>query len=59
MTVNIKIKTGNAAFDGDDKGYEIGRILRSLATDIENGSTDINIRDVNGHNVGTCKVTKR
>ena len=57
MSVNIKFKTGNAAFDGDDKPYEIARILRSIAYEIDNGNmSDIDVRDVNGNRVGTCKV---
>ena len=54
MTVTIKFKTDNAAFDDS---YEIGRILRGIAYEIDNGNTtDIDVRDANGNRIGTCKV---
>lgn len=56
MSVNIKFKTGNAAFDGDDKPYEIARILREIAAQIESGNTSGTARDANGNAVGSYKV---
>lgn len=56
MSVTIKIKTENAAFDGDDKPYEIARILREIAAQIEHGNTSGTARDANGDAVGTYKV---
>ena len=59
--ITIKIKTDNAAFDGDNLGIEVARILRRLADYLESYTVEeiISIRDINGNTVGSCKVTKR
>lgn len=38
-------------------GQELASILRDLAKDIENGSTEQALRDSNGNRVGTFKIT--
>jgi len=49
----LSIRTGNAAFEDDNKSTEIARILRELANRIEHyGHTDGKIYDVNGNHVG-------
>jgi hypothetical protein len=48
----VKIETGNAAFEGDSKGYEIARILRDAADRIEDGQKTGYLYDVNGNRVG-------
>ncbi len=62
----IRIKTDNAAFFAISSGEpgpeccgEIARILRKLATSIEEGGTGhpaegINLRDINGNQVGVA-----
>lgn len=48
----VKLETGNAAFDGDDKPVEIARILRQIAERVENGQKSGPIHDINGNRVG-------
>ena len=47
----IEFKTKSAAFE--DKKYEIARILREIADDIESGRTRGTVMDINGNKVGT------
>jgi len=48
----VEIKTSNAAFE-DDCNFEIARILKKLAQDLEIGMGDSTIlRDINGNRVG-------
>jgi len=53
----LKIKTDNAAFDGD-RGGEVARILRDVADSIKVGADLGVIRDINGNNVGEYKYTR-
>jgi len=53
--IKIKIDTGNSAFDGDQRDYEIARILRQMADDIEECHAFGIIRDINGNIVGTVE----
>ena len=55
MTITIKLKTGNAAFEGD-KDSEIRRILTEIA-DTWPVSSGMNVRDYNGNTVGSVTVT--
>lgn len=49
----IVIETGNAAFEGEAKNGEIARILRDVATQLDNeGWTSGACYDVNGNSVG-------
>ena len=55
--MNITITTDNAAFDGDNKGVELARILHEIAekaalTAIGNGVTSGTCWDINGNKVG-------
>ena len=50
--IKILIETDNAAF-ADGPEYEIARILRRLAEDIEAGREPGVLMDVNGNLVGT------
>ena len=52
-TIQITIKTGNAAFD-DYPASEVARILRKLATDFEDLGMphEQTMRDTNGNIVG-------
>ncbi len=54
--VTITIKTGNAAFEGDNMNYEIARILRNLAEKIENDNMPSKLMDINGNKVGTIEI---
>lgn len=53
--LQVKIKTGNAAFEGNP-GQECGRILRTLAEQLEFYGTEkpvtIVLNDINGNKVG-------
>ena len=53
--ITIKIETDNAAFDGADRRYEVARILRKVAYDIDRGDTPDALHDINGNRVGTFK----
>ena len=63
MKLKITITMDNAAFD-PDFGFEVARILESLATDIKahnclTGPDDHEtLTDINGNRVGEAKVTK-
>lgn len=57
MELRLSIDTSNAAFDGDDRGLELARILRDLADKLEAGDfgptyTAAPLRDINGNRVG-------
>lgn len=54
MQYIIKIKTDNAAFDGDT-GPETARILRELADRFESGYVPLYLLDINGNKVGTVE----
>lgn len=51
MALNLYVKTGNAAFEDDDKGLELARILEVAATKIRS-NLDGPLRDINGNTVG-------
>ena len=60
----IRFDTGNAAFDGMDRGPEIARILRLMADRIEarGAATDgaeWAVRDRNGNTVGALVLSHR
>ncbi len=61
MTITIKIKTDNDAFQDGNKDAEIGRMLSrwlaGAAFDPPNGTEPL--RDSNGNTVGSIKVTGR
>lgn len=62
MRIAITIDTDNAAFE-DNPDYEIGRILRKLAGQIEhNGGTVAGdswaLLDSNGNKVGKCEASE-
>lgn len=52
--ISIKIKTVNAAFDGDE-ARETARILRELADKLEQGREPDSLLDNNGNKVGTVE----
>ncbi len=52
----LTIKLGNAAFE-PDYTPELVRILRTTASQIEQGQTEGNLRDVNGNKIGTFDIT--
>lgn len=56
----VEIQTDNAAFD-DEPCTEIARILRKIATDLENDGLlqDNYLRDINGNIVGVCNLNGR
>jgi len=52
--ITIKIKTDNAAFQDDNFGTEVARILRDIADDFaNNGSSQTSYNDINGNKVAT------
>lgn len=64
MKITIKIDTANAAFDGDNEGAEVARILRNLAERLEGSgvlarSDTKFLHDLNGNSAGTYKSSKR
>lgn len=61
---SLKIETDNAAFFEDDGdatpealGAELGRILRAVASHVENGGTVGGCVDANGNSVGEWEVS--
>ena len=56
--ITIKIKTGNAAFQDDQLGLEVARILRELANDFaDEKGRDKGLFDYNGNRVGSLSTT--
>jgi len=63
MDIKITINTDNAAFEDQGTCTEVVQILHQLATDIDfcDGLGTLskrNLRDINGNNVGSMKVTE-
>lgn len=55
----MKIKFNSkdsAAFCDGNRGWEIARILRLIAADVENGQPEGIIHDINGNRIGEWKV---
>lgn len=54
MVYRIEIETGNDAFEGENKAFEIARILKELANNIEaiNQPRNGALYDINGNTVG-------
>lgn len=51
---NLSLRTANAAFEENSTHYEVARILREIADDIENsGKLHGSVMDYNGNKVGT------
>lgn len=59
-TMTVRFGMDNAAFDPEIRGYEVARIFRQLAQDVEGDELAtgriIRIRDVNGNRVGYLAV---
>ena len=63
-TLKISINTDNAAFENENLGSEISRILKSYANAIESvidpdtsWELESRLRDINGNTVGQVKLT--
>ncbi len=55
--MKITINTDTSAFQNGNKGFEIARILRFIAKQVEeNSNYEVQLRDINGNIVG--KVEK-
>lgn len=50
--LHVRIKTSNAAFDGDDVYAETARILRDAADRLDRQQTQAKLHDMNGNYVG-------
>ena len=55
MEFTIRIGCTNAAFEEDNRGYEVANILRRLADQIEDGRTLVYLNDSNGNSVGVAE----
>jgi hypothetical protein len=60
MKFTIDMDCGNAAFDDANRDFEVARILRKLADDLEDGRVNANgerkyLRDINGNFVGYAR----
>lgn len=54
MELNIKIKLDNEAYQ--DLGYELGRNLDWIISEINLGSTKGKVRDYNGNTTGQWRI---
>jgi hypothetical protein len=52
----IEIETGNAAFEDDNRNYELARILRQIAERLESGEDAGRVLDINGNKVGSFEM---
>lgn len=50
--IKLSIEVGNAAFEDDNKCYEVARILEDAADKVKNGRADFKLFDLNGNAVG-------
>lgn len=57
MKFTIEIDCSNAAFgeDSDQRGEEVARILRALASQVADGYLMVYLRDANGNTVGAAQ----
>jgi len=55
--LKVKILTQNEAFSGENKWYELARILKYVAQQVEDGHPGKTIQDINGNTVGAFKIT--
>lgn len=53
--ITIKIETGGAAFEGDNLNYEVARILRKIADDVEEARMRTRYNDINGNGAVTIQ----
>ena len=56
MPLTVRIKTDNAAFQGDSLGPELARILREIAEKLEGGRDGGPVMDANGNRVGAWSM---
>lgn len=56
MRFVLEMKCNGAAFEGEDFGPEVGRILRQVAERVEGGREAGNMLDTNGNAVGSFGV---
>lgn len=54
----LKIETGNAAFEGENKIPEIKRILHAAIDKLEDGNIEAQLMDSNGNSAGSYTLTK-
>lgn len=61
MSFKLEINTNNSAFDDEDMGLELGRILSEVAEKLDGGEfrvgADVPVYDVNGNSVGRWELT--
>lgn len=62
MQFILEIEIDNAAFDGRNSGSEVARIIREVATEIDDDALDLHdgfhatLRDINGNKVGAART---
>lgn len=56
MRAVIEVDMDNAAFEGENAGLELARILGDLAEHLKDDVSNVVLRDVNGNRVGTCAI---
>jgi hypothetical protein len=52
----LTINTDNAAFEGDNRNYEVASILDTVVAKLNDGETSGVCRDANGNKVGEWKL---
>jgi len=55
---SLSFTTNSAAFDGDERYMESGRILADVASRVADGQTSGACRDSNGNRVGEWVLTR-
>ena len=55
---SLNFTTDNAAFEGDERYMESGRILAEVAAKVSDGQTSGQCRDNNGNRVGEWVLTR-
>lgn len=56
----LEIDCSNAAFEGDNKPFEVARLLRVAALRVESGDcSEFPIKDFNGNKVGVAGFTTK
>lgn len=57
MQLNLKINLDNSAYNDEDIGWELGKAIDYMVSDIGLGLTRGKVRDTNGNTTGHWEIT--